>query len=108
MNRQKSDLGNMGNFHSSKTPLLENNYTGTNRSRYTNPAFDALIDRYFTTIPRAERLDLVRQIVNHMTDWVTMPSLFYSEDATLIGSRLAQISARYTNVAWNAQEWEKR
>jgi peptide/nickel transport system substrate-binding protein len=108
VNRQKSDLTNMGNFHSSKTPLPENNFTGTNRSRYTSPALDGLIDRYFTTIPRGERLDVVRQILNHITDRVTMPSLFYSEDATIIGNRLGQISARYTNVAWNAHEWEKR
>ena len=35
-----------------------------------------------------------------------MVSLFYSEDATLIGNRLQHVSSRYTNAAWNANEWD--
>jgi ABC-type transport system substrate-binding protein len=45
----------LARFVSSEAPLPENNYVGSNKTRYMNPEYDAIVDRYFTTIPWAER-----------------------------------------------------
>jgi len=43
-------------FTSPEARLPENRFTGSSNSRYMNPEYDALVDRYFLTVPRQERL----------------------------------------------------
>ena len=63
-----NDPDNFQIFHSSRTPLPANAFNGLNRSRYMNPEYDALVDRYFETIPRPERIQVERDIVHHLSD----------------------------------------
>jgi hypothetical protein len=75
-----------------------------------NPELDALIERYFLTIPAAERTRTVGQIVHHTTDQVTLIGLFYIAVPVMVSSRMANVSGRTTSSpgAWNSHEWEVR
>ena len=64
--RQPNDPEDLRRFTSAQAPTTENRYLGGNRSRYMNPAFDALIERYMSTIPLDARVELLGQIVHHM------------------------------------------
>jgi peptide/nickel transport system substrate-binding protein len=96
------------NFHSSRTPLPQNNFVGTNRSRYMNAEFDALIDQYFQTIPWSQRMEVLRGIVHHATDQLPFNALFYATSSTLIGNRLKNVGGRGPNSteAWNGEQWD--
>lgn len=95
-------------FYGGNSPLPENNYTGNSYTRYRNPEWDALIDRFTTTVPRAERMQVLRQIVHHMTDQVLVLGLFYDVDITMVAKRLKNVSraSRSGGEAWNVHEWE--
>jgi hypothetical protein len=108
--RNSADRDGLKRHPSSQTPLPENGWRGTNRTRYTNAEFDALLNRYFTTIPLAERAQVFGDIIHHMTDRVIVLGLFYDMDATAIGERLTNVGARQlgSTQAWNAHEWAVR
>jgi peptide/nickel transport system substrate-binding protein len=97
-------------FHSSEARLPERNYRGANNARYMNPEMDALIDRYFATVPKPERNRVLAQIVHHLTDQVVVLPLIWQVDPTMIGNRLTNVGAasRYTTQVWNAHEWDVR
>src|SRR5439155_20399758 len=61
-------VGEFFAFHSSQAKTPENRYTGSNRSSYSSADLDALIDRFFSTVPFGERIQVAGQIVNHVTD----------------------------------------
>lgn len=97
--------------HSSTTALAENNFEKSgNNARYINPEFDALIDRYFATIPTRERLEVVGDIVHHSTDLLTAMGLFRAANPTLVANRLQRVTPRGNEgtEVWNAHEWEVR
>jgi peptide/nickel transport system substrate-binding protein len=97
-------------FHSSEARLPERNYRGANNARYMNAEMDALIDRYFATVPKPERNRVLAQIVHHLTDQVVVLPLIWQVDPTMIGNRLTNVGAasRYTTQVWNAHEWDVR
>jgi peptide/nickel transport system substrate-binding protein len=106
--KQPSGADALPRYHSRTTPLPENNYAGNNRSRYRNADFDGLMDRYFTTIPRAERNQLMSQIVRHMTENLNAMGLIFDVDPLMISNRadhVAAIKDGLSTVAWNAHEW---
>jgi peptide/nickel transport system substrate-binding protein len=86
--------------------LPENNYRGINRARYMNPDYDALLDRYYVTIPRTERLDVLGGMIHHLTDQLPLMTLYFDVAPTLIDIRLVHISNGFT--LWNVQEWDVR
>jgi hypothetical protein len=73
-----------------------------------NTEFDALLERYFNTIPKVERAALVSQIVQHMTDQVIWMGLFHRVDPCVIPNRIRNVWPRTDEATqgWNAQEWE--
>ncbi len=78
--------------------------------RYRSADFDQLLDRFLTTIPRQERVEILGQIVHHMTDQVVPVGLFYDAHSTMVAKRLTQLaggSAQGT-YAWNAHEWDAK
>lgn len=111
MNRNPSFVTGLNRLHSSQAPLPENNFrVAGNSSRYINPQFDALIERYYVTIPRPERTQVLGQIVRHMTEQLNVMGLFYSTEPTMIGNRVKNVTARKVSAtqAWNAHEWDVR
>jgi peptide/nickel transport system substrate-binding protein len=108
MVRQGSDLDQPARAHSAQIPLPENSFTGNNRSRYRNPTFDSLVDRYLVTIPVPDRLEIMRQIVQHMTEQVVWMGIFYDSEPMFISTRTADVApatARPGTPAWNAHLW---
>jgi ABC-type oligopeptide transport system substrate-binding subunit len=95
---------------SREAPVAENNYVGRNSIRYQNPAYDALVERYERTIPRAERMRLLGDMVHHATDQLLLLSLFHEPEPVLISNRLVNVGgSRGMNIqAWNAHEWDIR
>lgn len=87
----------------SASPLPENQFVGRNRTRYQNPAFDAMIQRYVSTIPKPERLTALGDIINHQTDQLTILPLIYRATGTVLGSkRLKNVKG---SLMWNAHQW---
>jgi peptide/nickel transport system substrate-binding protein len=105
------DLDGIGGFHSSKARLPENNFVGSTHSRYMNPELDSYIDRYFVTIPTAERLQLLGQIATHMAENVAVMPLVYTPGAVVIANRIqgaAATKAPETSILWNVHTWDVR
>jgi peptide/nickel transport system substrate-binding protein len=91
-----------------QTPLPEGNFAGVNRARYMNPDFEAMLERFFTTIPLGERGRALAQIVHHMTDQLVWMGLYHEVNPSLMSNRLQNVTARVADgtQAWNAHEWD--
>jgi peptide/nickel transport system substrate-binding protein len=101
----------MRRFHSGSAALPENRFTVTgNTARYRNQDMDVLVERYVTTIPRAERLQVLAGIVSHQTDQVVAMGLFHYVNPTMAANRLLHVTGRgpRSQEAWNAHEWDVR
>ncbi|MBM2810825.1 MAG: hypothetical protein HW416_1584 [Chloroflexi bacterium] len=98
--------------HSSETPLPENGFGKSgNNARYVNPEFDALIERFFSTIPVGERMQVLGQVLRHSSDQVSVIGLFHGTAPTMANNRLLGVgprSAEETTVAWNVYAWDVR
>jgi ABC-type transport system substrate-binding protein len=107
--RFKNDLSRLNKFGTKNTPLPANNYRITgNTPRYMDPAFDALLDRYFVTIPKQDRMQLVGQIIHTMTDQVIQMTLFFVTEPTVLSNRLVNVEGAREGVSmtWNAEKWD--
>jgi len=96
------------NFHSRQIPRAETNWLGQNRTRYSHPEYDQLLDSYAVTIPRAERMDVLRKIVHHFGDQLILLPLGYTTNHTAVGNRFKNITGRGPNwtEGWNAEQWD--
>jgi len=108
LQRYTSDIGGLRNIHSSRTPLPANNFRSGNVSRYMNPELDALLDRYFSTIPVGQRTEILGQVLIHIADQLTQMGLFFDAEPTVLSSRLLNVAARWpsSTQAWNAHLWD--
>ncbi len=99
----------LGRFHSSKAALAENNFQSVgNYPRYMNPEFDALMDRFFATVPERERAQVLGQVIHHMTDQLVALGLFYNGSAVMVSNRITGVTvgAARSSQTWNAPEWD--
>ena len=69
-----------------------------------NPELDGLIETYLATIPMEPRMQVLGQIVHHISDQLNVLGLFYDLRITLVSNRIANLSGGLP--AWNAHEWE--
>ncbi len=94
-------------FHGSQTPTTENRFQGNNRSRYVNAELDALIDRFFKTVPAQDRIQLMKQIIHHQSDNATIISAYHIVYPALINNRVSGVTARTGfSQAWNSHLWD--
>jgi peptide/nickel transport system substrate-binding protein len=105
MMRQPDRATQLSRVHGSLTPLPENGFVGSNYARYRNPEFDALIDRYLTTIPWGERMAVFRQAVRHISEQLNLMGLFYDPDFAAASNRLSGLGINDTEL-WNVHLWE--
>jgi peptide/nickel transport system substrate-binding protein len=105
----------LSNLHSGGASLPETNWrwagTGKNYARYINPQMDALVDRFFVTIPRPERMDIARQIFHQLTDQVIWLGIYYNSQPVMLSNRIQNVADRKTAEGlpgWNSQQWELR
>jgi ABC-type transport system substrate-binding protein len=108
LERQPNRTTEVARYHSSQTPTAENRYSGTWRPGYRNEQFDSLIERFVTTIPMPERMQVLGQIAHHMTDQLIMMGLFYDATPAMISSRMQHVSlaGNSLDLTWNAHEWD--
>jgi peptide/nickel transport system substrate-binding protein len=93
-------------FQSKELPTAANDWRGNNRSRYSSPEYDALVDGYVTTLDPRGRLELAKQINKHISEQLPALGLLYRVELMLIANRLEGVSAE-TSVR-NAHEWNFR
>jgi hypothetical protein len=69
-----------------------------------------LIERYVTTIPRAERTRALAQIVRHLSEQIPTMGLFDTVDSTIFSARLDGVTPRteFATQVWNAHQWRTR
>jgi peptide/nickel transport system substrate-binding protein len=108
--RQPNDLstGAFTRYYGPESSLPENNYRGSNRMRYRNAEFDSLLDRFYSTVPRTERTQILGEMMHHLTDQVIPVGMFYNAQPTMIGNRLVNVGpgGAATPASWNAHEWD--
>ena len=107
--RTPNDVEGALNLHSAKSRLPENDYVGSNYPRYMSPEYDGLVGRYLVTIPKAERQQILGQMIRHIADQVVAMGVFYETTALAMGSRLQNVAhgqAATTSEAWNVAEWD--
>jgi len=98
-------------YHSSVVPRPENNFNGENRSRYSNPELDSLIDRYYRTVPKQERFEFLGGVVRHVTEQVVAIGVFYTVVPALISNAVENASMPKVvggRITFNAHEWSVR
>jgi peptide/nickel transport system substrate-binding protein len=93
-------------WHGSNTPLPENDYTGLNRSRYQNPVLDGMIDRFFRTVPRGERIQILGDIMHLMTDEPIILSIYWDPGPTMVANRLRNMTR--PGDVWDVYQWDVR
>ena len=109
--RSNNGLGDFIAFHSSQVKTPETRYTGSNRSGYASPDLDVLVDRYFATIPTAERMQIAGRVINHVTDQVVFFPLFYDLTPTVASNRMIGFPRRIVRSStptWNVHAWDVR
>jgi peptide/nickel transport system substrate-binding protein len=113
--RQAGTMEYATSFHSSRIALPENNYlVSGNNSRYSRPEMDAFIDRYFTTIPVPERMEVGRQIVRMLSEDVGWIGLYYQVSPILLPNKVPNLTISQNPGTWGDQmveflhEWEIR
>jgi peptide/nickel transport system substrate-binding protein len=103
--------GDVSRYHSAATPLPENRFVVSgNTARYRSPELDSYIDRYVTTIPKDQRLQMLMQIVRHQSENVTALGLFHYVNPTMVANRVLNVGGRGAKAmeTWNAQLWDVR
>jgi peptide/nickel transport system substrate-binding protein len=105
MYRQPNTASGVGRLRGALAPTAENGFVGSNYARYVNAEFDSLIDRFLTTVPRPERIELLRQTVHHISDRLNLMGLFYDAEITMAHKRMQNVTAAETRL-WNIHEWD--
>jgi len=95
-------------FKSSSIAVPENNYTGNNPGRYRNPEMDTLIERYFSTIPKGDRLDVLRRVAGLITDQLIVLPIYHEPEPVLIQKNLVNAAGRKGESVqtWNVHLWD--
>lgn len=100
-------------YYSSAAAVAENAYLSRgNESRYMSADLDGLIGRYVTTVPRAERMQVLGQIVQHQTSQVIIMGLSFALMPTMASARMRNVTqgnwggAVRSSEAWNVQVWD--
>lgn len=96
-------------IHSKQVAAAPNRWAAANYGGYVNLAVDDIVDRLVVTIPRADRIPLVRDLLREaMTDIAVMP-IYWDPDPILALARVRNlpIPSAITQVhTWNVFEWD--
>lgn len=105
-----SSLRTLQQYHGSQSPLPDNRWSGNNRGRYISSQLDAAIDRYFVSVPMPERIQALREIIQHITEQAPVLPLFYNTEFTVVGNKvhnmIATKAASGAAKTWNSHEWD--
>jgi peptide/nickel transport system substrate-binding protein len=105
-----SSLPGLGNLTSAQVPRAENNWVGSNTARYASAEYDALYDRYLTTIPQRERTAALARLIEHLAVNLPVLPIYYRVAPSMLANRVTGVGPEETfrDQAWNAHEWDIR
>jgi peptide/nickel transport system substrate-binding protein len=108
------DLAGLPALLGRQARTAENNYEVSglpNWPRYQSAELDELVNRFFRTIPRAERLEVLTQINQHVFENLSTIGLYYFPTPYAVANRMANVPtnrAARASLTWNAHLWEVR
>ncbi|HZT07963.1 MAG TPA: ABC transporter substrate-binding protein [Chloroflexota bacterium] len=106
------DVDGLPALKSSQARTAENNYEVSglpNWPRYRSPVLDDLVDRYFRTIPKPERIEVLTQINEHIFENLSTMPLYYFPTPYAVANRLANVPvnrASRASLTWNIHQWD--
>jgi ABC-type transport system substrate-binding protein len=106
--RQPNSYEELKRLRIAQVPLPENQYSGQNAPRYINQDLNDAIERFFVTLPRPDRMAVLRQIVHHYSDQLVYTPLFYNVLSVAANNRVQNVTSGAvmgSNQTWNVQEW---
>lgn len=93
-------------LHSRELATAANNWSGRNSSGYTNPRYDALVDRAVLAINPRERLPIEREALQvGMGEVGTMPLYWGIQPLVMLGG--IKGPARALTAGWNLWDWDR-
>lgn len=101
--RYPTSADRLSELYSSQARTSENHYIGSNYPNYVDPAFDAMLDRYFLTIPQEARYQALGEIIHFVSDQLIVMGVFYQGPGSVVSNRLEGVTPQ--SRAWNAHEW---
>jgi peptide/nickel transport system substrate-binding protein len=107
-----NDIDGLPALYSYRSMLPSNNFQVSgipNWPRYQSPELDGMLDRYFTAIPKDQRVQALTDINVHIAQNLNLMGLYYFPTPYAIGSRLMNIPenrASKASIAWNAEQWD--
>ncbi len=107
MYRQPNSASDLGRLRGALAPTAETRFVGSNYARYVDAEFDGLIDKFLTTIPRPERMQVLRDAIRHISENLNLMGLFYDAEIGFLNNRLQNITARETRL-WDIQNWDTK
>jgi peptide/nickel transport system substrate-binding protein len=103
MTQGSAGLQSLNNFITSQQKTAENGWRGQHTG-YGNAEFDALVDRYYTTIPKTERMRVAQQAMHHITDQLVIMTTFYNTLPQMVSNRLKNVPSNAAIA--NIQDWD--
>jgi peptide/nickel transport system substrate-binding protein len=101
-------------LHSTNFPAPENQWVGGNRGRYEHPTLDALLERVWMTLDRAQRQELEREIARFIHAELPILGLLFYPAMAMHSSAVRNVrppraipESGRLSMAWNAHEWER-
>ncbi|MEA2642578.1 MAG: peptide/nickel transport system substrate-binding protein, partial [Chloroflexota bacterium] len=95
-------------FIKSQISTEASKWRGSNNGGYSNPQFDQMYDRLFSTLKASDRDPMAADMLKFLLDQVAYLPLEYSPDVAAAGTRVHGMtgdSAYQRVTSWNAQEW---
>lgn len=108
------DLPGLPAFLSRQARTAENNYEVSglpNWPRYRSAELDGLVNKFFQTIPKVERIEVITQINQHIFENLNTIGLYYFPVPYAIANRMANVPTdrgSRASMSWNAHLWDVR
>jgi peptide/nickel transport system substrate-binding protein len=99
------------NLVSSQSPAERTSWKGRNYGSYSNPAYDALYERYTTTIEPAARDRITADLMKLLAEEVPLVPIYFYGTGVIARKGVSgpgMISPLQTASAWNIESWEIR
>jgi peptide/nickel transport system substrate-binding protein len=110
LSRQNNTLQSLRNRLGSFAPTAQNQFRGTNHSRYVNADFDRIVEEWQVTIDPRQSLELARQINRHIAENLNMMGIFYDTEPMLMANKLVNVDPPTAlgggRQVWRTHEWD--
>ena len=95
-------------YTSNEVSSQANRWRGSNRAGYSNPSYDDLYSRLFTTVDSGQRTQIAADLVKLSLDQMVYLPLTYSSDMAAVRKGVSGVTGVVPDqrvTPWNAHEW---